>query len=228
MSKNALSSQVHTDSDWGTSEAKRFRTLALRYQEIAANAGIKLHPFRSPDMPLFEKASPDVRKAATDFLETIVSIHEETIADAETPINTQQLLWRALRRFSLVPESDIFGKITNDDVTIIYDDSQRAIFWNLQFFKFASLSVEEMFFGVWYEFTKRTPEIQQKLYEMAVNIISGKITGTFTPGVPPHEVQEVGTLECLKTMMEIPYGSVLTKNGKLGGILIVQRMRIID
>jgi PAS domain-containing protein len=228
LSKNAQNSQYLSDPEWGSSEAKRFGRLALRYQEIANAVGIKLHPFRSPEMPLFLKATPEERKTATDFLETIVSIHEETISESEAPINTQQLLWRALRRFSLIPGPDIFSQITNEDVTLIYDESQRAIFWNLQFFKFSSLSVEELFFGHWYKFTKRSPEIQQKLYEMAVNVISGKITGSFIPGVPPHVVEEIDTLECIKTIMEIPYGSVLTNNGKFGGILIVQKMRIIE
>lgn len=216
----------HTDQ--GITDAKRFRDLAHRYQEIAAVAGIKLSPFRSPEMPLFEKAQPEERRKATDFLEHIVSIHEETIAASEAPINTRQLLWRALRRISLVPTPEIFNLITDDDVVIIYNEEQAAVFWNLQFFKFSSLSVEEMFFGVWYKFTRRDPAIQQKLYEMALNIVSGKITGIFKPDVPPHVVEEIDTLECIKTMMDIPYGSVLTKNGTLGGILIVQRMTVID
>lgn len=214
-------------SDTNKNEVKRFQELALRYQEIAADSGIKLIPFRSTEMPLLSKASPEELRNATYFLEAVVSIHEETIAANEKPINSRQLLWRALKKFSLIPKPEIFDKISEDDVVVIYDETQKAVFWNLQFFKFASLTVEEMFFGIWYDFTKREEAIHQKLYEMAINLISGKITGIFSPDVPPHEVQEVGTLECIRTVMEIPHGCVLTKNGQLGGILIVQRMRII-
>ncbi len=228
MGETAKKPDLYSDFDSGEQEAKRFRTLALRYQEIGANYGIKLNPFRSPEMPLFEKASSEERKKATDFLEYIVGIHEETLAALEVPINTRQLVWRALRKINLVPGPEVFDSIADDDVVVIYNDAQSAIFWNLQFFKFSSLSVEEMFFGVWYNFTKRDPAIHQKLYEMAVNVITGKITGTFVPGVPAHEVQEIDTIECVKTIMEIPYGSVLTKDGKFGGILIVQRMTVID
>lgn len=228
MSESAKSWQNSNDSEGGTHQATRFRALALRYQEIAAAEGVRLTPFRGPDMPLFSKATPQARKTATDFLESIVAVHEETLAATENPINTRQLLWRALRRLSLVPGPEVFDHIANDDVVIIYNDQQTAVFWNLQFFNYSSLTVEEMFFGLWYEFTRRAPEIQAKLYEMAMNLISGKITGTFVPGVPAHEVEEVGTLECMKTMMELPHGSVLTKDGKLGGILIVQRMRVIE
>ncbi len=216
-----------TDSDWDSNEAKRFRTLALRYQEIGAAEGIRINPFRAPDMPLFSKAPPEKRKATTDFLELIVSIHEETIAASEATINSKQLLWRALRRFSLVPDPGIFDLLTDEDVVLIYNDSQNAIFWNLQFFRVSSLTVEEMFFGVWYNFTKRDPTIQQKLYEMAVNVISGKIIGTFKPDVPPHEVHEIDTLECTKTIMDVRLGSVLTKNGSFAGILVVQNMKVI-
>ena len=208
-------------------EANRFRQLAFRYQEIATMANIKLRPFRSDEMPFFLKATPDERRKAIDFLEGVVSIHEETLAASEALINTCQLLWRALNRFSLVPGPDIFERITNNDVVLIYSEDQRAIFWNLQFFRFSSLTVEELFFNHWFNFTKRDPEIHKKIYEMAVDVISGKITGTFSPGIPAHEVEEVGILECTKTKMEIPYASVLTKNGKFNGLLVVQCMTII-
>ncbi|MES2525554.1 MAG: hypothetical protein V4598_00645 [Bdellovibrionota bacterium] len=214
--------------DSGEQEAKRFRTLALRYQEIGAIYGIIIHPFRSPDMPYFERATSAQRKKATDFLESIVDIHEETLAAKVAAINTKQLIWRALRRLSLVPGPQAFDSIADNDVVVIYGENQSAIFWNLQFFQFSSLSVEEMFFGVWHNFTKRDPAIHKKLYEMALDIISGKITGTFTPDVPPHEVQEIDSLECIKTMMGLPSISVLTSMGHFAGMLIVQRMKIIE
>lgn len=215
------------NSDSQSNEIIRFKELAYRYQEIAAYSGIKMNPFRSSDMPLLSKASPEEIRSATFFLESVVSIHEETIAASESPVNSSQLLWRALRKMSLIPKPEIFDLIKDDHVVIVYDETQKAVFWNLQFFKYASLTVEEMFFGHWFNFTKREEAIHNKLYEMAVNIISGKITGIFSPDVPPHEVQEVDTLECIRTIMDIPHGCVLTKNGQIGGILIVQRMRII-
>ena len=54
------------------------------------------------------------------------------------------------------------------------------------------------------------------------------MTGFFVPGVPGHVVEEVNTLECIRTWMEIPWGAILTHNGLLGGILIVQRMKVLD
>jgi hypothetical protein len=41
-------------------------------------------------------------------------------------------------------------------------------------------------------------------------------------------VEEIDSLECLKTWMELPHGSVLTRNGALGGVLMVQRMKLLD
>jgi hypothetical protein len=217
--------QSYEDSD--SNDAKRFKELALRYQEIGALFDIRIHPFRSPDLPLFQKATPEQRKKVSDFLETILSIHEETLAATEAPINTRQLLWRALRRLSLVPGPEVFEKIQDEDVVVIYGEEQKAVFWNLQFFKFSSFSVEEMFFGDWYVSTKREPLIQEKLYQMAVSIMSGKITGLFVPDVPPHEVEEIDSIERMKTLMEIPFGSVLTKDGSFGGIMLIKRMRVL-
>lgn len=220
--KNAQPSQFEGDET-----ADTFRKLALRYAEIGEDEGIKIRPFVSPEMPLFQKASTLERKRAVDFLHTIVLIHEETIAAGEKTTNSKRLIWRALGKLSLIPGSDVFENFSDEDIVLIYNDNQTILFWNLQFFKYISLTVEHLFFSPWHMFTTREPEIHNKLYQMALDIISGKIQGNFKPPVPGHEVQEVDTAECLRTWMELPFGSVLTRNGTLGGILIVQRMKII-
>lgn len=210
-----------------TGQAEVFRELALRYTEIGAREGIRILPYQSPDMPYFQKATPEQRSRAITYLKTIVDIHEETIAAGDKPINSRRLIWRALGKLSLVPGPDIFENFSDEDSVIIYNDEQTMIFWNLQFFNYISFTVEQMFFCPWHEFTKRSDEIHQKLYDMAVNVITGKTTKNFIPGVPGHEVQEINTPESLRTWMELPFGSVLTKNGTLGGILIVQKMKLI-
>lgn len=228
MNERAKNLSFEADEDSGSSEIKRFKELALRYQEIGAQFGVNIYPYRSPEMPFFAKATSEERKKATDLLELIVSIHEETLAATEAPINTRQLIWRALRRLSLIPGSDVFERLTDEDVVVIYDENQQSIFWNLQFFRFSSFSVEEMFFVPWFKFTQRDPAIKDQLYKMAVDVITGKITGTFIPEAPPHEVQEIDSIECLKTEMSFPFGSVLTKDGRFGGILMVQKMKILS
>lgn len=227
MSQKAKNLSEEFEDENDTKGLERFKGLALRYQEIGALYGIRIHPFRGADLPYLSQATPEERSKAADFLELILSIHEETLTATEAPINTRQLLWRALGRFSLVPGRDIFDHLTDEDVVILYDDQQRAIFWNLQFFKVSSFSVEELFFGQWFKFTKRDPSIQAKLYEMAVKIISGEITGNFIPDVPPHEVEEIDSIERIKTLMALPFGSVLKRESKFGGILLVQRMKVL-
>lgn len=216
------------DTEWSTGEADVFRELALRYKDIAAKEGIRIIPFQSPDLTLFQQASHDERRQAISYLKTIVDIHEETLAGGDKAVNSRRLIWRALSRLSLVPGPDIFEHFSDDDVVLIYQENQTIIFWNLQFFKYTSLTIEQLFFSRWHEFTERAPEIHQKLIGVVMKILSGEITKNFEPGVPGHEVQEINTLENIRTWMEIPFGSVLTKNGSFGGFLIVQTMRIID
>lgn len=214
--------------EWNTGEAEEFRELALRYKEIGAREGIRIIPFQSPEMTLFQKASQEERSKAIKYLKTIVSIHEETLAAGDHAVNSRRLIWRALGKLSLVPGPDIFEHFSDDDVVIIYQGNQTILFWNLQFFRYTSLTVEQLFFSCWHEFTERDPEIQQKLIEVVTKILNGEITKNFVPGVPGHEVQELNTLENIRTWMEIPFGSVLTHEGAFGGFLIVQKMRIID
>jgi PAS domain-containing protein len=225
--ENFYMSEKAKNSSTQEAEIERFKLLAFRYQEIGASYGIKIYPFRGPDLPYLSKANSDDRNRASDFLDFILSVHEEALAATETLINTRQLLWRALRKYSLVPGREIFDHITDEDVVIIYNEDQKAIFWNLQFFKVSSLSVEELFFGQWFNFTRRDPSIQEKLYRLALDVITGRVEGNFIPDVPPHVVEEIDSIERTRTLMEIPMGSVLTKGGKFGGMLIIQRMKIL-
>lgn len=218
---------LQENSDSGMSEVEKFRSLALRYQAIGAKEGIKIIPFESPDLPHFQKATPEEKKAAIDFLEVIVNIHEETLAHGEKVSNSKKLLWRALNRFSLVPPSDLFEKFEDKDIIVIYNNDQKVIFWSIQFFNFLSFTVEQLFTIHWYKFTERTPENQAYLYQMAMDVIQGKIKEPFNPHIPPHEVQELNTLENLRTMMDIFLCSPLTRKGQLEGILIGKRMQII-
>lgn len=217
----------NTDAEWSTGEAEVFRELALRYKEIAAKEGIRIIPFKSPEMTLFQKATSEERSKAIKYLKTIVDIHEETLSAGDRAVNSRRLIWRALSKLGLVPGPDIFEHFSDEEVVLIYQENQTIIFWNLQFFQYTSLTVEQLFFSRWHEFTERAPEIQQKLIDTVMNILNGKITKNFVPGVPGHEVQEVNTLENIRTWMEIPFGSVLSKDGAFGGFLIVQTMRII-
>lgn len=228
MKNAAKNTNYSIDSEWNTGEAEVFRELALRYKEIAAKEGVRIIPFTAPHMPLFQNATHEERTKAIGYLKTIVDIHEETIAAGDNAVNSRRLIWRALSKLSLVPGPDIFEHFSDNDVVLIYQENQTIAFWNLQFFKYTSLTVEQLFFSRWHEFTERAPEIQQKLINTVMKILSGEITKNFTPDVPGHEVQELNTLENIRTWMEIPFGSVLTKDGAFGGFLIVQTMRILD
>jgi hypothetical protein len=216
------------DLDDGLNQAEAFRSLAMRYTKIAANEGIRVIPFLSPEMPLFQQATQEARKNAVNLLEMIVTIHEETLAGGDRAIHSKKLLWRALGKLSLIPGPDVFDVLSDEDVVLIYNENHTALFWNLQFFNFTSLTVEHLFFSQWYEFTKRDLTIQQALQEMAYKVVTGQITGTFNPNIPGHEVEELETQECIRTWMELPVGSVLTKKGNFGGVLMVQKMRVLS
>ncbi len=209
----------------GSNLAEDFKRLSLRYAEIGNQEGANMIAFHSADLPLFHAAPAEVQKSVTDFLKTVVSIHEETLASGEAAINSKQLIWRALSRFSLVPHSDFFNHLEDDDVVLVYNDQQMMMFWSLQFFEFASFTVEQIFCGRWWEFTKRDPAIQQQLFQLASDVCTGKLKGLFEVNVPGHIVEELQTDESIKNWVEFPCACSLTKNGSVAGFLVIQRMK---
>jgi hypothetical protein len=228
MTASLRKSSPDSDPQDGTNLLEEFRTLALRYAEIGAKEGVKIRPFLSPEMPLFQQNSPEEKKSATFFLKTVVGIHEETLAAGDDAIDSARLVWRALSKFSVVPAADTFARLTKDDVVLIYNEKQSVMFWNLQFFKYSSFTVEQVFCGKWWMFTKRDEAIFKNLSELVRKICTGEINGIFDPGIPGHMVEELQTEEKLKTWHEIPWGTTLTKKGEAAGFLLTHRIRILE
>lgn len=224
-----MSQALRASAEDDTNSANEFKLLAQRYAEIAAAEAIKVTPFASADIPLFMQASTEQRAQAIEFLRTMVTVLDETLTAGHRAVNSAQLLWRALSRLSLTPGPGVFDRLGEEDgAVVVYSLEQKVLFWNLQFFKNVSLTIEQLLFSAWYEVTERPKEIKDALYNLALKLVNGEITGDFETHVPGHEVKEIGSLECLRTWMEIPWGTTLSQDGKTAGFLIVQRMKLLD
>lgn len=204
-----------------------FKELANRYVEIGKKVGIPIRAYTDEDLPHYHKAATEYQISSLELLEFIVKTYEETLMAGENPLYSSSLLWRAFKRLNVSPTTDAFNYIKDDDIVMIYNESFQTIFWNIQFFKVSSFTIEQLFFIPWPEITRRDPLILEQCMKVCEDVYSEKISGNIFPNIPEHTVEELNSPELIKTKMSIPFASTLKKNGKFGGLMVVQRMRVI-
>lgn len=223
-----MNGQLKNSIEVSDEQIIRFKELSERYVNIGKDVGISIRAFTDNSLPYFHKASTEHQISALELLEFIVKTYEETIMAGENPLNTRTLLWRTLRKLNLSPTVDTFNHITDEDIVLIYDETFKNVFWNIQFFRVSSFTIEQLFFTVWPEMTKRDPKYFEQCLKLCQDVYSGKIRGDIFPDIPEHVVEEIDSPELIKTKMSIPFASTLTMNGNFGGLLVVQRMQIIS
>ena len=177
--------------------------------------GVGVRPFRSADLPVFSKLSPDRKREAIAEVETVLQILMDTRADGFSIKDSPRLIWRALRRFGLTPLGDIFDKMGDEDIVQIFSHRQTAIFSNLNLFNWITFTLEDLHTGAWFELTRRDEAVLPALHRSAVEVLSGLRAETFEPAVPEHLVSEVGTEGMMQFLFRLKYVSPLRENGQI-------------
>jgi hypothetical protein len=200
-----------------------FRTLLRQQCALVAREGITLVPFESEGIPHFRRLSIERRQEVLHQVSETVAVYDELLTESLSLRDNSQLLWRCLRRLKLVPSGDLFDKLTNEDIIVIFAPDQRQIFRNLEFLRHSILTLEELYTTEWYRYTRRDPGITQKIRELAADLSTGKKIGTFDPGIEEHVIEQVGSNGPAKLRIKINYVSPVTSDGKIAGIVVVER-----
>ena len=130
-----------------------------------------------------------------------------------------------LRRLGWTPLSDIFDKIGDEDVVQIYSHKQCAIFQNLNFFKWITFTLEDLYTGAWFELSRRNDEVTMGLYQLAVEYFTGVRSETLYPGLPEHLCEEIGSEGLAKFWVHVKYLSPLRKDGATVGLMATNSCR---
>ena len=204
----------------GQNTVSAFKLLLDRYHAYLKEAGTQIRPYRSPDLPLFEALSIPNKQKAISEVKLVLEIFEEVKAEGKTLKDTPTLMWRSLRKLSLVPKSDIFQKIRDGDVVVIYATDHKQIFQNLRFLELVTITLEDVYCSEWFKYTKRPDWAQLALYEAGNSVFTGKVTETFDPQVPEHLAVEVTDAE-IRLKINVRYMSPVTSDNQVAGVIVV-------
>ncbi len=182
-----------------------------RYADLAAMNGIEVRPYRSIDLPLFSQLSTTDQESALNAIEGNVKLFESMVLEKVKLTDSKQLLWKCCRALGLTPRSDIFDRIGDEDVVEIYSTQQKQIFRNLQFFKYVSLTLEDLYCDTWYDLTRRI----------------GELEGSLPLDVPEHVVHEINTEKMLSISIRMKWLSPVSQEGQLAGVLVINESRLV-
>ena len=137
-------------------------------------------------------------------------------------------MWRAIRKLGWTPQSDVFDRIGDKDVVNIYTPQNIQIFQNLNFFDWVTLTLEDLYGTPWHGYSRREAKCAELAYQNALEVFTGVRTATYSPDIPEHYVEEVGTEGETKFYIKIHTASPLRQNGQIVGLLAINRCREWD
>lgn len=137
----------------------------------------------------------------------------------------KDLMWRFFAKQRLIPTSDIFDLIQDDQYIEIYDLQGDQMYRSLNYFDLVSLSVEDLLNFNWKRHYKRNASVNLSLLGLTARIFTGTFHETYDCAkVPTHEVSEVIADRYLFEL-SLRCISPLKQNGKCVAVIAVSNAR---
>ncbi len=211
-----------------SSNKKEFCLLAEQISNIAGKHGIKIAPYNSEALPHFSKLDENAQVEILNQLRMYVHICQKTLEIYGSLHFSTQMIWVALKELQLIPCSDLFTKITSEDVIEIHDLGNKQIFRNLRYFEFCSYTLEEVHCVPWTELYYRPVEDLSVLLSFAENIIKNPPRSTIACDFGPQLIQELNSSARLSMSNTIKYYSPLFDNtGSMVAAMAIESPKLI-
>lgn len=210
----------------GHSIDSEFAILAHSLAAAHNRWGVPLKPYVSEDLPHFSKLPEPHKVAVISGLKENALLFDEMNENGEQLSDTPQLLWRSLKRLGYYPASDLLDKISHDDVVELYSANRLQLFRNLNFFKYVSLSLEEVVSFTPYDLCEYDPIIIQYMENVVERINNQTFMKTEAATIPPYTIKELKG-EGLKIRIQMKWLSPALQDGRCVGAILVHRAELV-
>lgn len=203
-----------------------FRVLSVEIASMLAHEGKKVRPYLA-GLPYFSKL-PTVRKQQiVEQLRFYRELCHSQLSEGYKLKDSQSFTWRAFRRLGLVPPSDLFNHISDDDIIEVYSRDQIQLFRNFAFFDFCSYTLEELHACEWWSLFERDIEVTQKILTETHRAFDGVEDAVFVPNVPTHQLREARSPELIAMNCEIRGMAPLYRNKRVEAIIVMEKAEIL-
>lgn len=167
-----------------------FALLCEEFCNYLAKHNIQLRPYENRNVGRFQSLSLVEKLKVLEQVKTVLDIFSETEASGEKIVNSPKLMWRAFSKLKLTPCSDVFDKMEDDDVIVVYSLDHRQIFRNVQYFDTVSATFEEISTMPWWEIHIYPEEVSAQFHTLPGAIEAGHIQQTIPFTLPAYPVIE--------------------------------------
>jgi len=218
------SMQIQTDISESLNQD--FMSLTEDLSRWLAVEGIRCRPY-TPGLPHFSVLPVAKRQDIVSAVRFYHELCQEQVNEGYKITDSLVFTWRALNKLGLVPRSDLFSKVTDEDILEVYSGDGRQLYRNFRFFDFCSYTMEELYSLEWWSLYKRDEAITEKLYEIVGRIFTGEVEGTVIPDCAPHIVSETSSSEKIHMVYEPRMISPLYHNRVVSAVIAIVRAQII-
>lgn len=203
-----------------------FRILTEDICAMLAMGGLNRKPYK-PGLPYFSKLSPERKDHVFQNLNFYRTLCSEQINEGYKIQDSKSFTWRALNKLYLVPPSDMFDKMMDEDIVEIYSSENIQLFRNFRFFEFCSYSLEELCCVEWWYLFDRDQTQGTKMITEIQKLLTGEIRGGFAPDVRPHVMNESQSEEKLSMNYEMRWIAPLMKNKSIAGYVVLEQATLL-
>ncbi|MEQ1875378.1 MAG: hypothetical protein ABL958_01950 [Bdellovibrionia bacterium] len=195
---------------------------------LAGREGIRIRPHSEKSWAKFLELDSERQLDAVANFELYRSVCAAAIDDGRALTDDVSLLWHVIKKMELRPRSDLFDKLSADDVIEIYDASFIQIFRNFKFFDICSYSLADIFMYEWRDLYIREPAVTARMAQQGIAVFSGQVQGTVPVNVDDHFLEEAfGPLK-LKMKMRAKYFSPLyNKQNEVAAVVATSCVDVI-
>lgn len=169
---------------------QKITNLLSTFCETVNLAGYKVKPYSASSLKTLREFSFEKKQEILKSLVSYINVFVKTVENGHAITDQKSVIWALFKEMGWRPTSDLFHFITDDCVVEVYSHDFRQVFRNLKYFDFVTYNLGEVFSFEWTTLFERNNEIANKLSNFAVEILSGRISGTLTLDTGWHQLKE--------------------------------------
>lgn len=208
-------------------DCSKFKAIATEIASMGASVGIKIIPFHNSNLEHFSNLNSEARFNILNSLQIYLNVYKAVQAEGSSLLDSIRVVWNALSQLGYRPTSDLFTYIKSGNVIEIHNSSLVQVFRNLNFFKFCSYSLEELYCYQMPELYTRDISFEEQLLTYVKQIYASEVRSVIKPELKTHTISELKSQDRLNISDDIHYiAPLFSQEGRPVATLAIESPRI--
>lgn len=202
-----------------------FESLALDLSSLLSNqqgGAFQITPYHDSKLRHFSLLSRDRKLYVENLIKTNIEIIQKNPNSSEDfEDDSAKTVWLACKQLDLTPLSDVIHQIEAGDSVIICDKKHEVLFRTLNFFKYCSYTLEELYSIPWPDLIALNASGEEHLYGTVAKFSDEHCSKTYNFKDASYIYEEKISKDKLRGSSKLRLISPLTQKQEYAGYLIV-------